>query len=166
MALPNPSSLTATVPYTKFSTTTYLWVPTIASQAAPTLAEFNAGKNLTPEITAVAGFQKSTASLDLPKAGTTFTGNLPGRQTASDSSLTFTLSTAGPTVDVRSVLTEGLSGFIVICNEGIVASGYCDIWPVRIGTVKVMQDIEAIAMAEVDMYTPKTPSINVAIPTA
>lgn len=166
MALPTPPALTATIPYTKFTTSTYLWVPTIASLSAPTLAEFNAGKNLTPEITAVSGFTTSTAAIDNPKAGTSFTGSLPGRKTAAGSMLTFELSTGGPTVDVRSVLTEGTTGFVVICNEGIVTSGYCDIFPVRIGSVAVHQDLEAIATADVEFYIYKTPQVAVAIPTA
>lgn len=166
MALPSPTALTATVPYTKFTTSAYLWVPTIAALATPTLAEVNAGKNLTTELTAVSGFTTSTASIELAHAGTSFTGSLPGRKTAADSSLTFTLSTAGPTADVRSVITEGLVGYIVICNEGIVTSAYCDIFPVRVGSVAVTQDLEAIAMAEISFYIYKTPQVAVAIPTA
>lgn len=166
MALPNPPVLTQTVPYTKFSTTRYLWVPTIATQGSPTLAEFNAGKDLTPEITSVAGFDTQVAELALQKAGTSFAGNLPGRETPNASSITFTLSTAGPTVDVRSVLTQNAIGFVVVCNEGIVTSGYCDIWPSRIGAVSVTQDLEAIAMAVVSFSIYRTPSRYVAIPTA
>jgi hypothetical protein len=166
MTLPTPTALTATIPYTKFSTSTYLWVPTIATQATPSLAEFNAGKNLTPEISAVSGFDTQVADLQLPKAGTNFEGSLPGRETPNASSITFALSTAGPTVDVRSVLTQNAVGFVVICNEGLVASGYCDIWPARIGAVSVTQDLEAVAMAVVSFSIYRTPSRYVLIPTA
>jgi hypothetical protein len=166
MALPNPSSLTATVPYTKFSTSVYLWVPSIASQSSPTLAEFNAGKNLTPELEAVNGFDTQVAEVQILKAGTSFAGSLPGRETPNASTLTFTLSTAGPTVDVRSVLTQNALGFVVICNEGIVTGGYCDIWPTRIGAVSVSQDLEKEATAVVSFSIYRTPSRNVAIPTA
>jgi hypothetical protein len=166
MALPNPPSLTATIPYTKFSTSVYLWLPTIATQGAPTLAEFNAGKNLTSELMAVSGFDTQVAEIQLLKAGTSFAGNLPGRETPNASTLTFALSTAGPTVDVRSVLTQNALGFVVICNEGIVTSGYCDIWPSRIGAVSVTQDLEKDAEAVVSFSIYRTPSRNVAIPTA
>jgi hypothetical protein len=166
MALPAPPVLTATVPYTKFSTTKYLYVPTIAVQAAPTLAEINAGKDVTLQLTAVAGFDTTTASLDLPRGGTTFTGNLPGRKTANDSSMTFILSTAGPTVDVRSVILEAALAFVVICNEGIVTGGFMDVWPVRVGSVSTLQDLEAIAMAHAQFYVYQDASKAVAIPTA
>jgi hypothetical protein len=166
MPLPTVPVLTATVPYTKFSTTRYLWVPTISSQAAPTKAEFEAGKDLTPEVSSVSGFSTTTASIEKPVAGTTFTGSLPGRKTAEDSSITFIISTAGPSVDVRSVITEGSLGFIVICNEGIVTSMLCDIWPVRVGSVSTPQDIEAIAMVTAQFYIYRDASKAVAIPTA
>lgn len=166
MALPNPTSLVATIPYTKFTTTVTAWVPTIATQSAPTLAEINAGKNLTPEITAISGFDLAVADLANPKAGSNFTGNLPGRVTPNASTIQFELSTAGPSVDVRSVLTDSLLGFLVFFNEGIVTGGSCDVWPVRVGTVSVPQDIEAIAMCVVDFHTYRAPSKYVAIPTA
>lgn len=166
MALPNPPSLTATVPYSKFSTSVYLWVPTIATQGAPTLAEFNAGKNLTSELKVVSGFDTAVAEIQILKAGTSFGGNIPGRETPNASSLTFSLSTAGPTVDVRSVLVQNALGFVVICNEGIVTGGYCDIWPSRIGAVSVSQDLEKDAEAVVSFSIYRTPSRNIAIPTA
>lgn len=166
MALPNPPVLAVTTPYTKFNTTRYLWVPTIANQSAPLLAEFNAGKDLTTEITAVAGFDTQVNEIANPKAGTNFEGNMPGRETPTASTITFQLSTGGPTVDVRSVLTQNAIGFIVICNEGIVTAGYCDIWPTRIGAVSVTQNLEAIAEAVVSFSIYRAPSRYVAIPTA
>ena len=166
MALPNPPSLTATVPYTVFSTRAYLWVPTIATQSAPTLAEFNAGKNLTSEITAVSGFDTQVNEIQLPKAGTPFEGSLPGRETPNASTITFALSSAGPSVDVRSVLTQNAVGFVVVCNEGLVTGASCDIWPVRIGAVSVTQNLEAIADAVVSFSIYRAPSRYVAIPTA
>lgn len=166
MALPTPSALTQTVPYTVFSTRVFLWVPTIATQASPTLAEFNAGKNLTTELTAISGFDTQVSEIQLPKAGTSFEGSLPGRETPNQSSMTFALSTAGPSVDVRSVLTQNLVGFIVTCNEGLVTGAACDIWPVRVGAVSVTQNLEAIADAVVSFSIYRAPSRYVAIPTA
>jgi hypothetical protein len=166
MALPSPTALVATVPYTKFTTTAHIWVPTIASMAAPTLAEFNAGKLLTPEITAVTGFDTQVAELSNPKAGTSFAGTLPGRETPNASSIEFELSTAGPTVDARSVFSKNQLGYVVICNEGIVTGGYCDIFPVRVGAPAIPQDLEQIAKIMVDFHIYKTPQLYVAIPTA
>lgn len=166
MTLPTPTALAATVPYTKFSTTKYLWVPTIATQATPSLAEISAGKDLTLQITAVSGFDTTTASLDIQRAGTTFTGNLPGRKTANASSLTFLLSTAGPAVDVRSVITESALGYIVICNEGLTVGAAMDIWPVRVGSVSTTQDIEAVAMCVIQFYVYQDASKAVTVPSA
>lgn len=166
MALPNPPVITATTQYTKFNTTRYIWLPTVADIHAPTLAEFNAGTDLTPEITAISGFDTQVNEIANPKAGTNYTGNLPGRETPNATTITFALSTAGPTVDVRSVLVQNASGVMAICNEGIVASGYSDNWPSRVAAVSVQQDLEGIAIAVVSFSLYKTPARYVAIPTA
>jgi hypothetical protein len=166
MALPSPTALVATVPYTKFTTTAHIWVPTIASMAAPTLAEFNAGKLLTPEITMISGFDTQVAELANPKAGTSFAGTLPGRETPQASTIEFELSTAGPTVDARSVFSINQLGYVVFCNEGIVTGGFCDIWPVRVGSPSIPQDLEQIAKLVVDFHPYKAPQRYVAIPTA
>src|SRR4051812_47307158 len=105
MALPAATPLAPGTPYTVFDNRVYYLVPTIANLAAPTLAEFNAGSDITGCIAAVAGFATTTGSIDVPRAGTKFTGNLPGRQTAADSSITYYLDKAG--VDVRASQVEG-----------------------------------------------------------
>lgn len=165
MALPAAPALTATVPYTKFTTSVYYWVPTIAVQAAPTLAELNAGKDLTKQLNALSGFDTTTADIALPLAGTSFTGSLPGRKTANASSMTFVLSQTGPASDVRSVILEQAVGNIVIFNEGVVTGGVMDIFPVRVGSVSTTQDLEAIAMAVAQFYIYRDASKAVAIPT-
>lgn len=166
MALPTPTVLPTTVPYTKFNTTRYLLIPTIAVLSAPTLSEISAGKDITPQLTAVSGFTTSTASLDLTLAGNGFTGNLPGRKSAAESSMTFVLSSQGPASDIRSIILEGAVTNVAICNEGLVTSASMDIWPVRVGSVSTEQDLEAIAMAVAQFYTYALPAKAVAIPTA
>jgi len=169
MALPSAPKLTPTgAVYSAFSKEVIYIVPTIANPAAPTLAEFNAGKDVSLQVQAVNGFATAVASLDVPRLGTNFTGNIGGRETADASSIVFYASDAGPTDDVRSQasLLQNAKGFVVIFNEGVVTSGSCDIWPYRVGSVSVAQDVEAVKLITVNFNIYTAPSRNIAIPTA
>lgn len=169
MALPNPPALTQTGPvYVGFATKQYVVVPTISNQAAPTLAEVNAGKNVSFQTASVTGFDTSVASLDVPRLGTNFTSNMPGRETANASSMTFYLSQTGPSDDVRSVaqLLQNATGYLLIFNEGIVTGGMMDVWPYRVGAVSISQDPEVVAVATVDFNIWKPPTKYVTVPTA
>lgn len=164
MALPSAPPLAPGTPYTVFDNRVYYIVPTIAVRTAPTLAELNAGSDVTGCIGAVSGFATSTASLDVPRAGTGFTGNLPGRKTATDSSITYYLDTAG--VDVRASQTEGLVTNVVIFTEGVKTGGHLSVFPVRLGSVSVQEDLEAVAMAEISYFIYASPAQFIAIPTS
>jgi len=155
-------------PYALFSKEVVYIVPTIATQATPTLAELNAGKDVTKHITAISGFEFSVASIDVPRAGTNFTGNVPGRQSASDSSITFINSDGGPSVDARGLATLALNatGYVVFFNEGVVTGGACDVWPFRVSSVSPSRDLEALGTTVIAFSIPNTPSLSVTIPTA
>lgn len=169
MALPSAPKLTPTgAVYAAFSKEIIYIVPTIANPAAPTLAEFNAGKDVSLQVQSISGFSTQVNALDVARMGTNFTGNIGGRETANASQLMFYASDAGPTDDVRSqaALLQNAKGFVVIFNEGVVTGGSCDIWPYRVGAVSVAQDIEAVKIITVDFNIYSAPSRNIAIPTA
>ena len=80
---------------------TTVWsVPTIANIAAPTVAEINAGTNLTDLITpdGLIGFQPETADVDNTSLGSTYNTTLPGRISISGMALRFKWQTGTDTV--------------------------------------------------------------------
>lgn len=66
----------------------------------------------------VAGFTGEQGDVPDPDLGTLETGTVPGEITFPNSSLTFRLSAAGPTVDIRSVLVEGDEVYVVLADQG------------------------------------------------
>jgi hypothetical protein len=166
MALPTPLTLTASVRYFKAGTTRYIFVPTLVSKAAPTLAEVSAGTDLTSEVVAgsVNGFNTSSEKLDVPDAGTRFTSSIPGRITSDDSAMTFYASSTG--TDARGTFSLGLNGYMLICHEGLVTSAKCDVFPVRVGSVSPEQDTEDSGKITVTFFVTSAPAAGVPIPVA
>jgi hypothetical protein len=66
----------------------------------------------------LAGFTGEQGDIPDPDVGTMETGTVGGEITFPNSSLTFRLSEAGPTVDIRSVLHEGDEVAVVIADQG------------------------------------------------
>jgi hypothetical protein len=114
-------------------TTKIFWVPTIASKAAPTAAEVNAGQALTPTMADIAGFSFANSPIPTPDMDTTFTSTIPGEDTSDDSTITFYEPTTTNTL--FSTLAKGTSGYVVIFYAGIAgaspaASDKAEVWPV------------------------------------
>lgn len=111
------------------------WVPTIASASLiPTTAEVTAGTNLTPSVADVNGFAFTNSPIDVPDLSTTFTSNIPGEDTAADSSLTFYEDTTTNTL--QTTLAKGVSGYIAIFFSGTAganpaAGDKAEVWPVQ-----------------------------------
>jgi hypothetical protein len=162
MALPSPTLLASTTRYIPAGVRRYLWVPTIAVKAVPTSAELSAGTDLTGEVAAVSGFMTTSDTVDAPDAGSRFTAKVAGRITADDSSLT--LYNSQNSTDARTLLTRDLTGFVVICHEGIVTGGKCDVFPVKITGVPKAEDLEAAATMEVQFVITSVPAENIAVP--
>ena len=62
------------------------WVPTIASIAAPTASEVTAGTEITEAIAEISGWGYTNQPIDTPDWKNTFTSQIPGPNTADDSS--------------------------------------------------------------------------------
>jgi hypothetical protein len=98
------------------------WLPTVANIAAPTRAEINAGTDLSPAIPddGVKGWTTKAEFADAPNFLGGLTPKVSKNQlTADDSSLDFYMSSAS--TDVRTLLTRGLAGYILMMWEGDVA---------------------------------------------
>ena len=157
-----PTPLTATSRYIPPGTRKFYWVTTIATQASPTRAELNAGIDLTNEIAEIAGFSVTSASTEVPDLSGRFTGKIPGRIVADDSSMSFWASSTS--ADARSVLPRDTAGFMVVLPEGDIPTQKMDVWPAKVSSCVVDTAIEDPAKINVAFTITKVPSQNVTIP--
>jgi hypothetical protein len=109
------------------------YAPTIAIKATPTVAEMAAGTDLTPKVAAVQGFTYENQPIDTPNMAESFTTTIPGPDTSAASVLTFNEDKT--TNALRTTLTKGTTGYIVIFPGGIAGSApaaadKCDVWPI------------------------------------
>jgi hypothetical protein len=139
-----------------------LWLPTVATLAAPTRSEINAGTDLSPEISAVSGWEVSGNTEDTPALGSAFIGKVPSTTTAGDSSLTFYADSTS--VDVRSLLVRNANGFILWADEGDVAGYLCDVFPTRVTGAPKQRDISSVGTIMINFATLREPAENVVIP--
>lgn len=108
------------------------WVPTIAATSggivgSPTTAEITAGTDLTPQIAEINGFQFTNSPISVPDLVTTFTTQIGGEDTVSDSSITLYDDNASTTI--RTAIAKGTSGNAVLMPYGAVAAKRIEIYP-------------------------------------
>lgn len=154
--------IAATSRYIPPGTTHYYFVSTIANKNAPTRPELDAGTDLTNEIAEVSGFSTTSEQTETPDLGSRFTGKIPGRITADDSSITLYMSSTSN--DVRTLLPRDTSGFIVAFSEGDVAGRKMDVFPVKVSGQPKKRDIEDAATIEIQFTITSIPAENVTIP--
>lgn len=119
------------------------WVTTIASQAAPTVAELNAGIDLTSTLTSdgLSGFQPDTADVDTSSLASTFTSNVNGRASFSNTKLR--LKRQSGTDTIFTTLVRDTAGFVVIRRSVTQATAWastqpCEVYPALVGEVARM----------------------------
>lgn len=157
-----PPKLNVTSRYVSEGTRKIYFVTTIATQASPSRAEMNAGTDLTDEIAEMSGFAVSSDQAEVPDMASRFTGKIPGRITADDSSIRFYASSNSN--DVRTVLPRDTAGFVITLWEGDVPTQKMDVWPVKVGSAAVQPTIDDPASILVQFTITKIPSQNVTIP--
>jgi hypothetical protein len=140
------------------------WVPTIASKAAPSRSELNAGTDITAEVVdgSLSGFRQTASTIDAPDVGNLFTAQVSGRTTAASSSFNVYISKTG--TDARSLLTLGLSGFICIFPEGDVTGRTLQVWPVYITSPDPDQDTSKAGQIMVEFAVTSAPAMLVSVP--
>lgn len=119
-------------------TTKVYFVPTIASPAAPTVAEITAGTRLDTELAAVNGFEFANSPIQTPDMATTFTSQINGEDTAADSNMEFYQQKTG-TDTVKAALAKGTAGYVVLFDRGTAGStpavaDKCEVWPVTVAS--------------------------------
>lgn len=129
--------------------------PSVASLAAPTVAEINAGTVLcTPGTFANAGlkelqnFESAATFIDTPDAATDFDSKIPGRKQAGNPSLVFYDDDASSTI--RTALAENTSGFVIIMRYGQTVGKRAEVYPV---TVASLNDSQVNSDNNASMFT-------------
>lgn len=129
--------LTAPVEFTALKNQVVLIVPTMSSITAPTLAELNAGKNVTRHIpkTGITGFTKTAAVIQSDNLATGLAVSLDDGASLDQSSIQFLQSKSGTTSDIRSVLAEGDDKYVVICTPAEATGSLCTVAHVFVQTI-------------------------------
>jgi hypothetical protein len=119
------------------------WVTTIANQNAPTVAELNAGIDLTSTLTAdgLSGFQPDTADVDTSSLASTFTSNVNGRSSFSNTRLRLKKQASGDTI--FTTLIRDTAGFLAIRRSVVQSTAWTtaqgvEIYPSLCGEVARM----------------------------
>jgi hypothetical protein len=137
------------------------FVSAIASQAAPTTAELNAGVLLQSFLTAdgLMGFEASSAEVDTTALASTFNTKTIGRDDFSGTGLRLKKQTYGSDT-VFSTLTRGTSGYIVIRRGTTESTAWAstqavEVYPVTCGQTKFLAP-EANSVQKYEVPTPVT----------
>jgi len=144
-----------------------VFAPAVASLAAPTQAEINAGTVLcTPGTFVAAGlrelqnFESSATFIDTPDAATDFDSKIPGRKQAGNPAMVFYDDDASSTI--RTALAEGTAGYVIIMRYGQLAGKRAEVYPVTIAALNDSQvdSNNNASMFTVDCAITSTPNKN------
>jgi hypothetical protein len=138
------------------------WIPEVANTASITRAEITAGTDLTPELDDWAGWSYSTTFIETKDAASRIRPKLAGAVSLDDSSMTFNGSQDGE--DIRTVLTRGDTGYVLIADGGDVTAQPAELFPVEVGSVVPVRSLDADAFkVRIDFGVTNVP-VNVTLP--
>lgn len=136
---------------------------TIASIAAPTRAEMNAGTDLSREVAEVNGWNITANEIDTPDLATVFTGKIPGSTSIDDSSINLYADDNG--ADARTILPRGTAGYILMLYGGDIAGSKMDVFPIRVRSVgKPIQLGDDPSTVNIQFSITAQPQENVTVP--
>jgi hypothetical protein len=156
------SPITASTRYFRPGFTKVYFVASISNKAAPTSGELNAGIDLSGEIADVDGWNVASDLVETPDLGSAFVSKIIGRTNADDSSLT--LYASSNSVDVRSTLPRGTTGFIVWLDEGQTTGRKMDVFPITVASAPKQRGLEDPARIQIMFAITSTPAENVTVP--
>jgi hypothetical protein len=116
------------------------WVTTIANVAAPTIAELNAGTDLTSFVRAVPTLPRGLNTVDVATLDSKYEKRQVG--TRGGDELTVEILRDDGTDTAYTTLTEDTAGFLVIARKGLATAGTfaagdeVDVYPATIGSVE------------------------------
>jgi hypothetical protein len=145
------------------------WVPTIANQAAPTVAELAAGTVLSTLMTAdgLIGFEPDTAAIDTTTIESTFDTVTAGR--AAYSGCAVRLQKQATTDAVYAALVRDSAGYIVIrrdlaASTAAASTQKAEVYPSVLGETKnLAPEKNSLARYEVPVMVTAAPTIRAVI---
>jgi hypothetical protein len=140
----------------------FYYCPAIASIAAPTRTELNAGTDLTPEVAGFGNWGLTSSAVDTPDLASRFTPNIPGLVTADGP--TISMYADSTSADVRTLLPRDTAGFIVVFPEGDVAGQGMDVFPVKVLAAEKMASLGNPATIDLTFAVTLEPEENVTVP--
>ena len=149
--------------------TRVMWVGSIANIAAPTVAELNAGTNLTSLITpdGVIGFEPDTADVDTSALDSTFDTKVAGRASFSGTMLRLKKQTGTDTV--YNLLVRDLAGYVVIRRDVTASTANTvadkdEVYPAVLGeTRNLPPEGNSIHKYEVPVKISSTPNLRATV---
>lgn len=118
----------------------WYFAATLASPSAITASELSGATELTPEVNDISGWTTSTAFIETKDASSRLRPQLAGAVSFEGSSITFNGSRDGQ--DARGVFTRGQTGYIVIADAGIGTGKKADIYPVEVGAIAKLRNLD------------------------
>lgn len=146
------------------------WVTTIASIAAPTTTELNAGILLHDIMTSDGfnGFQPDTAAVLTSKFSSQFDTNQPGRISFSGTLLRFCKQLSGDTI-FTTLFPKGVAGFVVVRRSLLASSAYASTQPLEVLPAvtgqgrKLDPEPNSLERWESPMFFTATPNLQAAV---
>jgi hypothetical protein len=155
-------AITPSVRYVRFGLTRVVYALTVSNYLSPTRGEINAGTDLSGEVAEISGFQVAGEFIDAPDLLSAFTAKLAGRTTADDSSITMYASSNS--VDVRTLLPRGTTGYLMWFDEGDTPGRKFDVYPITVGSAAKDRSLEDPARIVINVAVTRTPAENVTVP--
>ena len=141
------------------------WIPTIADAETliPTRAEIDAGTDLSDEIANISGFTVTTAMISTPDYGKRFSGQISGRTSVAESSLSFHADRQGD--DVRTVLARGDRGFLLFADHGDALDMPADVYPAEVSSLGKVRSVTDTDLQLTVMFAiTKQPAEDISLP--
>lgn len=130
----------------------------------PTRIEMNAMTDVTGQVSEATGWEQAAENVAVPDGGARFTSQVAGRINPSDAAIMFYQSK--DTDDVRTLLHQDDTGYVLHLLGGDVASQKMDVWPVRVRAVSKPIDYGGsnAGLISVQFSITGTPAVDVTIP--
>lgn len=124
--------------YVAAGVTQIYWVGAIAVPAAPSRTELDAGWDLSGEVADTGGWLTTPTYNSTTRFASQNETTRPGTLGVDGTNLMMYADRAG--ADIRALLAQGTSGFIVVFPGGDVAGRLMDVWPVQVA--RLWQPVE------------------------
>lgn len=113
----------------KGRTRVVVFAATVATPAAPTMAEINGALDLPAQLNEIAGLTATATFVDAPVLANRANAKISGEQTLADTTLTFIEDDTSNTV--YAGLTAGTRGYLIVSPKGAAATKRSRVWYVE-----------------------------------